>query len=103
MSAAVLERPRTATRVGFPWVANKHGLPMLNGRGEPLTVLASDLAVEAARSLALLESARLYLRHAHMRACGDLPVSESIRIALLALAEATEAATARRDALGAMC
>jgi hypothetical protein len=100
--SAVLERPRTATRVGFPWVANKEGMPMQNGRGEPMTVPAADLEREAARSLALLEQSRQSLRAAGMRACGDLSVSDSIRIALLAVAEAVAAARARRDALGAM-
>ena len=101
--SAVLERPRTAAvRLGFPWLSDKHGRATYDGRGQPVTVAASDLASETSRAIRMIDRARWCLSDARMRACGDLSVSEPIRIALLALEEALQAATARRTALEGM-
>lgn len=100
---AVLERPRTAAvRLGFPWVSDKHGRAMHDGRGQPITVQASDLASETRRAIRQIDKARLCLSDARMRACGDLSITEPVRIALLALEEALEGAAARRTALEGM-
>ena len=89
----------TTQRVGFPWIRDKHGRPMPDGTGAPLTVRVPDLLQEVNRAISNVEKARLYLRDARMRACGDLSMVEPIRIALMALDEALGASVARRSAL----
>lgn len=97
---AASERQRTAeVRVGFPFVSDKHGRPLYDGRGKPITVPVSDLTSETDAAIKLIEKARMELRFASMRACWDPSVSESVHVALLAAEEAMQAATARRTAL----
>lgn len=85
MSAASLERVVLAGR------ADSHG--------NAISVPVGALVQETRRAMTNLDSARLYLRDARMRACGDTSLQYPLDIALMALKEAIEAAVARVSAL----
>lgn len=80
-----------ARRVVLPGISDGHG--------NAISVPVSALVQETQLAMRSIDSARMYLRGARMRACGDVSMQYPLDVALMALREAVEAAVARVSAL----